>query len=431
MRRIIVLFITIATSLAMFAKGTAIIISDNKQVESSWRWCLTNDGELNVLHITSCHGCRLTASKGMSEDVQRILSDKSLAERNPNVVFLQLGCNDSPDSDQQYEAYEQTLFDYPYGKVCTITGTMPRTKNIAVSKDSRKITNSNFAGAMYRIVLYLREQVPNARIFILSPLSYGNTAHGTDSIKINQLKTIANMFCIPFVEDYNTVRRYDFIWSQTRPRLGTILILGDSYSEMRKWTKQLEQLSDVTLLNLGKISATLKERPGNTNTIANQLKRIPLGAQPDIVLIEGGTNDAPDQQHFVDHYEECIATKKRTTFAGALAYITDELHKRFPYARLYVITPSGLYYGHTDKPFDFIEKAHQIRKSSKLIGIPTINWDKEGRLSFVFNNSKNTGNGSEAFPFRYNIPTHETGDLLHPNDIGARYLAENVIKELR
>lgn len=431
MKRLIILFTTIAVSLTIIAKGTAVIISDNKQVEESWRWCLTDDSELNVHHVTSCYGCKLTAGNGMSEDVRRILSDKNLAERKPDIVFLQLGCNDSPDSFQQYEAYEQALFDYPYGKVCTITGTMPRTKNIAVSKDCRKVTNSNFAGAMYRIVLYIRSQVPDARIFILSPLSYGSRINGIDSIKINQLKTVANMFCIPFVENYNTVRRYDFIWTHAKPRLGNVLILGDSYSEMRKWTKQMEQLSDVTLVNLGKVSATLKERAGNTNTIANQLSKIPKGAQPDVVLIEGGTNDEPDQQRFVDKYEECIATKKRTTFAGTLAYIVDELQKRFPHARLYVITPSGLYYGHTDKPFDFIEKANQIRKASKLIGVPTINWDREGRLSFVFNNSKDTGNGSDSKPFRYNIPTYETGDLLHPNDIGGRYLAENVIKELR
>lgn len=416
---------------ALWADGTAMLISDNRAIEESWTWCFSESLGLEVKKETLCYECHLTSESGMSSDVQRILSNKSISERNPNVIFLQLGCNDEADDEQQMEMYEQSLFDYPYGKVCTMKGANPRTKKIAVSKDKQKLTNQNFAGSLCRIMLYLREEVPDARVFFLAPVRYGQELHGADSLKICQLKKVANMFCIPFVEDMETVTQYDFIWKQSRPKLGTVLLLGDSYCQLKKWTAEMERLAEVQFINLGKVSATLKERGGkHTNTLGAQLNRIPVNSNPNIIIIEGGINDDADSERSVDEYETCISTVKRTTFAGAMAYIVNQLRKRFPAAKIYAITPGGLYYGHTDRPFDFIIKADQIRKAAELLGIPTIDWDKEGRLSFVFNNSKGTGSGTNASPFLYNVPSRETGDLLHPNEVGAVYLAENVIKEL-
>ena len=132
----------------------------------------------------------------------------------------------------------------------------------------------------------------------------------------------------------------------------------------------------------------------------------------------------------MENYPEHIQNLKRTNFGGALAYLVKQLRNKYPKAKIYAVTPGGLYYGHTNTPFDFIIKANQIRKAASIIGIPTIDWDREGRLSFVFNNSKGTGNGSSASPFIYNVPSLETGDLLHPNERGGRYLAENVVAEL-
>lgn len=429
-RLLFILLALACTSAVAIAKGKALLISDSKHVERSWGWCFTEELELDIHRFTACYDCQLTAEHGMSADVQRILSDRNLSVLKPDVVFLQLGCNDSPDSEQQFESYEKSLFDYPSGKVCNTKGANPRTKAIAVSKDEAKVTNSNFAGSLYRIVSFIRKEVPDARIFILAPIAYGKEKTAHDSTKIAQVRTVANMFCIPFVEDFRMVTGYDFIWKATKPHVGNVLILGDSYSELRRWTHQMELRSEVNFINLGKTSATLKER-GNDNSIGNQLKRIPQGCKPDIILIEGGTNDEADPQRFVDRYATFIAEERRGTFAGALSYIIRSLRKQYPKARIYVVTPSGLYYGHTDKPFEFIVKANQMRLAAQMIGVPTIDWDREGRLSFVFNNSKGAGNGTESTPFLYNIPTRETGDLLHPNDTGAVYLAETVIKALR
>lgn len=420
-----------AASSACLADGTALLICDSKQVEDSWRWCFNDELGLKVNHVTSCYGCRLTLETGMSDDVQRVLSNKNIQQQNPDVVFIQLGCNDQADDEEQYLSYEKSLFDYPYGKVCTMAGANPRTKNIAISKDNAKITNGNFAGSLYRIVNFIRGEVPDARIFFLAPVQYGKEMTADEQTKVGQMKAVANMLCIPFADDISLVRQYDFIWKHIRPQLGKVLLIGDSYCFTKKWTSQFEALSQVDIVNLGKTSASLKEKGnGNTNTLGNQLSRIPSGYTPDIILIEGGINDDPDFDYVEKKYEEYVSTMKRTTFAGALAYIVKQLRGRFPKARIYAVTPGGLYYGHTDKPLDFIVKANQIRKVAAMIDIPTIDWDREGRLSFVFNNSKGTGDGSAAHPFHYNVPSRETGDLLHPNEIGGRYLAENVIKEI-
>lgn len=430
--KIMVLGVTCVFALPSVAKGRALLVSDSRQVEKSWDWCFSSLSELELHRSAVCYGCHLTAEDGLSEDVRRILSDRSMSSTSPDVIFLQLGCNDSPDSDQQFTAYAQTLFDYPSGKVCTTKGTNPRTKTIAVSKDDNRVSNANFAGSLYRIVSFIRKEVPNARVFILSPIAYGRTMTAQDTVKVNQLRTVCHMFCIPFVEDFRTVTDYAFIWNGEKPHIGSVLLLGDSYSELRRWTRQMELRADVSFVNLGKTSATLKERTnGNTNTIGNQLTRIPQGIKPDIILIEGGTNDEADTQRVVDDYASCIATRKRTTFAGSLAYITDNLRRRFPKAQIYVVTPGGLFYGHTSDPFAFMVKADQMRLAAQMLGVGTVDWDKEGRLSFVFNNSRGTGDGSEARPFLYNVPSIETGDLLHPNDVGAVYLAETVIKTLR
>ena len=431
--RWIIGILMMAVSSVSWAEGTALLISDSRQVETSWDWCLTDESlGLTLKRMTSCYDCHLTSRQGLSADVGRILSSRNIAELQPAVVFLQLGCNDTADSPEQHSAYESTLFDYPSGKVCNLAGANVRHKTIAVSKDNTQISNANFAGSIYRIVGFLRNAAPDARIFFLPPVKYGQPLSADDSLKLSQQHEVANMLCIPYVDDWNTVRRYDFIWKHTRPQLGRILLLGDSYCQLRKWTDQLERLATVDVLtNLGKTSATLKDRGNSTNTLSNQLGRIPASCNPDIIIVEGGINDEADPQRFVDRYEELISQPRRSTFAGALSYIVGRLRVRYPKARIYVVTPGGLYYGHTDQPFDFIVKANQIRRAAQLLGVPTIDWDREGRLTFAFNNSRGTGNGSEATPFIYNVPSRETGDLLHPNEVGAVFLAENVIKELR
>ncbi len=376
------------------------------------------------------------------------------------ALVLKLGFVRRTDSAEEETKYEETLFDFPTGHICTMTGRMPRHKRLAVSKTC--VCSDNNVGYIYNIVKRIRYRMPDARLFISA----------SDTSKSEQIRRIANMMCIPFAEaDMQMVADYAFALkyadgsgkgdsSLDRPCLGKILLLGDSYSEQRRWTDWLERLADVELTNLGVSSATIKDKEdwrtssytafpvrsdnaGNHNTIACQIEKLcrlmegrnlrkgekAMDSEyvPDIILLQGGANDNPDSW---DGISGRLKDDDRTTFVGALGYLVGRFKLMFPKSKVYVVTPAGLYYGHTDRPFDFIVKAEQMRGAAGRLGISTIDWDRECRLSFVFNNSYGTGNGSASKPFRYDCPTYETRDLLHPNEIGGRYLAETVIKEL-
>lgn len=437
--------------------------SDSQEVAGTWRSALHASMGVQIEESRLCYGLRL---KGGQEGDLRILSDNTLRRSHPDVILLQLGCNDDADAETgTMQAYSKVLFDYPYGTVCTLTGKMSRQKTIAVSKDEARIATDNFAGALYRIVMHLRTTLPDARIFLLSPLAIGGQHTEADKAKLKQLKLVANMFCLPMISDNaDVMKSYAFLWNKNRPTLGNVLLIGDSYCEQRRWTAQLEAIADVNLVNLGVSSATVKDRndgkqasytaypvktdnTGNHNTLASQIQKlrrlmsgrnlgkdetaIPAGYRPDYILIEGGANDNPDSEADVRGYEADIRLDRRTTFAGALSYLVGEVRKMFPDAKVYIVTPGGLYYGHTDKPFDYIVKANQMRTAASILHVPTVNWDMNGRLSFVFNNSRGTGTGSAASPYRYNISTRETVDLLHPNDLGGLYLAESVVRTLK
>ncbi len=389
------------------------------------------------------------------EAVNAFISTNKLKETRPKAVFLQVGCNASADENVNYE---NVLFKFPTGVVSTLTDANRRTKCIAISRSDNEMDVENFAGSLYLMVKTVRKAYPGAHLFILPPVNAGDSA--SDS-RCGQLARVANMFCLPFVESPVQLADFKYFWTGERPHVGKLLVLGDSYSEQRRWIKCLEELSDVDVVNLGVSSATIRDRyadrdkypysdnpvrtdnAGNHNTLSSQLKKLHRllkgndllqgeksleGYVPDVVIIEGGSNDNPDPDFVVNGYAEDIRRDRRTSFAGALWHLTHDLHDTFPDAKIFITTTAGLYYGHTDKPFDFIIKSDQQRAAAKMLGYPTINWDLDGRLSFVFNNSVGTGDGSEAKPFRYNVESNETIDLLHPNEYGARFLAESVLR---
>ena len=139
------------------AQTPALFISDNQSIADTWRWMFSLEMGLTPQHASFCYDCKLKVNRGVSDDVARIIANTTLTDKTPRVILLQLGCNDSIDVSGSLQEYEHSLFDYPFGKVCTKSGTMARTKNIAVTKDLTKITNANFAGSLYRVVNHFRQ----------------------------------------------------------------------------------------------------------------------------------------------------------------------------------------------------------------------------------------------------------------------------------
>lgn len=270
----------------------------------------------------------------------------------------------------------------------------------------------------------------------------------------------------------------------------SILIIGDSYSyNTDRYIKYLqENITISNLVNLGVSSAKLKDlqedrtqypyngRPvsngtGNNNTFGNQiakLQRLMAGTDldagetqiytsaaeyPDIILIEGGKNDVADQS---DDYEAEMWTAvtgysrvagggvsqnpittylpknyeetNRTTFGGAMHYLYGALHHLFDDAKIFFITPSGINYSNANHTA-YMVKADQIRKAARYLCTPTINWDIEGRLTYVDNVV--TGSGTQEDPYTRSAPSEYTIDSLHPNRKGGDLLGAVVCAKLR
>jgi lysophospholipase L1-like esterase len=429
--------------------GHIILYTDDFMTGLSWK------ADIEAVSGLEVHVFDFDKIKGRSQQaVDYFRLNNHLQYYRPKAVFFQLGCDGEADRD---ENYEQILFDHPTGEVCTLTGKMARNKRIAISKPDKNIAVNNFAGALYFMIRTQRIMHREARVFILPPVKSGQDVNPT---VCRQLEHLANMLCLPFVQSNKELKEYAFLWNGKKPDFGKMLIIGDSYCQQRRWINSLEQLSKVEVVNLGVTSASMRDHfedrvtypysknpvqadcSGNSNTLGCQIVKLHRllsgqnllsgeqslqGWQPDIILVEGGGNDFADEPAVEAQYENHIRNDIRTSFAGSLAFLTNDLKTTFPNAKIFIVVSAGLYYGHTDKPFEYMEKARQQRKAAKMLGYPTINWDKDGRLSFIYNNSAGTGNGSKSNPYRYNQPTDETIDLLHPNDYGAQFLAESAI----
>lgn len=432
--------------------GNIVLYSDNIETIAKWRSVISKATGMRV-YVYDFYGHKARTRQA----VEHFTQNNKLDQLKPKAVFLQIGCDETPDATDNYQ---DSLFDFPTGEVCTLSGAMKRNKRMAVSKKDTDINPANFAGAAYHIIKAIRKAHRDARVFFLPPTTPDKK---TNPQTEQQLKKMANMFCVPYIESEKQLQDFDFLWKGIKPKLGKMLILGDSYCEQRRWINSLEKMAQVEVTNLGITSASMRDHfndrkaypyadnpvrtdcNGNRNTLACQLIKLHrilsgknllkgetslLGYQPDIILVEGGGNDFADEPEVEAEYENHIKNDVRTSFAGALAHLTTDLHNTFPNAKIYIVVSAGLYYGHTDNPFDYMEKARQQRKAADMLGYPTVNWDLDGRLSFIFNNSAGTGDGSEQKPFRYNVPTDETIDLLHPNDYGAQFLAESAVRWL-
>jgi hypothetical protein len=268
-----------------------------------------------------------------------------------------------------------------------------------------------------------------------------------------------------------------------------LLVIGDSYSAQGYWINSLKTLMNISnVVNLGVSSATLRDfsndrttypytsRPvstdntGNHNTFGSQiekLKRLMAGTDldvgeskiyassadyPDIILIEGGTNDGNGDASTSGYANQLYTTQSnvwyktsggtasqgsvnipnaynsssvdRTTFMGTIYYLWGSLHVLFPNAKIFFITPSGLSYANGNNAA-FQTKGSQIKTACNLLSIPAIDWGANGRLSFVTETAI-TGAGTSVDPYIINNVTPNTWDSLHPNTTGALMLAKVV-----
>ena len=266
-----------------------------------------------------------------------------------------------------------------------------------------------------------------------------------------------------------------------------VLIIGDSYSALGNWVNELSKMVNINnLVNLGVSSATLKDkykdttlypytsRPimsssdGNLNVFHNQilkLKRLMDGTDldsgesqiyttpdehPDVIFIEGGTNDDADSatndyQNILYNQKKCyvkygendirnssayikkdMSDVDKTTFVGALSYLYSELHAMFPKAKIIMISPCGLSYPNGNN-MDCITIDNQLTEASKYFAMPVVHWLNTG-VSYY--NIHTSGDGTENNPYSI-ADTTDTKDWLHPTSDSANKLAKEVYAELK
>lgn len=218
-------------------------------------------------------------------------------------------------------------------------------------------------------------------------------------------------------------------------------------------------------------------RGGNVNTFASQifkLKRLMDGTDldvgevklyenesdyPNVIIIEGGKNDSVDsdtkvanyQNQFITLFENVyvkeretdenstatvrnywgipsIETVDRTSFAGAMRYLYEELHKMFPKAFIFFVTPSGLAYGTSNKMYEYKTVSKQMSECAEWLGQPVIDWAKNGRLNYI--DRTIIGDGTISNPYVNRNKGQYTDDSLHPNSNGAKLIALSVASEL-
>ena len=271
-----------------------------------------------------------------------------------------------------------------------------------------------------------------------------------------------------------------------------VLVLGDSYSEANEWIYSMREVIPVkSVVNLAVGSATIKDvyadrsqypynsrpasRGGNSNTLSCQiekLKRLMAGQDldsgeskiysnpseyPNIIIIEGGMNDSPDEDDVVNTYQEQFLVAKtayykanasaqvtnqtvyvkpaldeidRTCFAGAYRYLCEELIALFPNAQIFITTASHMNYFATNPNVLYGKIAEQQRKCADIMSYAVIDWHAEGNLNTMMIGLN--GSGTAGDPYTPVGGNAYTSDLLHPNREGAkRYgrLAGKVIKQ--
>ena len=418
-----------------------------------------------------------------------LYKDGSIEDKvKQNTEDIQQNANDI-DRIDKYKIgidYEQTLSSSSVDSYLPTSFKIKQGENIRISFDASKITNLSFAA----VYLYTGDEYKSLGTIRDSGVFEFKADKDYDSIKFqvtqSQISEGTANWNVLLYKDGSIEDRVNKL---EKINWGGTLILGDSYSQLGNYVNELGKLVNLGyLVNLGVSSASLKDnyqdretypytsRPTSSNTGNNKntfacqiekLKRLMLGTDldkgetkiyteetqyPNVVLIEGGTNDSPDSQEEVARYKEQIYTFKngyykeysqlkqgnvvkitdiesidRTIFAGAMVYLWRTLHDLFPNALIFFITPCGLS-SMSGPQLNYLEKGEQIKKAAALFSVPVIDWGINGRVNVITNTLP--GSGTEDDPYNTTAAGEYSRDSLHPNDKGGKLLASVIAEKV-
>lgn len=421
-----------------------------------------------------------TLNNSLSDEVEEnrqiiFKNSKAIATNSKSIDNVMLTVNDFKSfiGEKKEEVY--TITSSPTWKKTEITLVKNTKYDISVEKNDN-IKNVMLYDTGYNIkeMIYNRDQG-------LTGISYTTTENFTAMLLVylvdESISTDVKLSIKSGLMGKDEISKDDI----------NVLIIGDSYSALGNWVNELSKMVNINnLVNLGVSSATLKDkhkdttlypytsRPvmissdGNLNVFHNQilkLKRLMDGTDldsgeskiyttpdeyPDVIFIEGGTNDNADSatndyQNILYNQKKCyvkygendirdsnayikkdMSDVDKTTFVGALAYLYSELHVIFPKAKIIMISPCGLSYPNGNN-MDCITIDNQLTEASKYFAMPVVHWLNTG-VSYY--NIPVSGDGTENNPYSI-ADTTDTKDWLHPTSDSANKLAKEVYAELK
>lgn len=246
---------------------------------------------------------------------------------------------------------------------------------------------------------------------------------------------------------------------------------GDTPSDVAERIAQLS-VSEYTLLHPNGTNYVIAEAMNNAFStkvnisstaidaytgLLKYAEKYPFSAQPNVVIIAAGKNDAADTEAKEQSYESQILSLRnvyhkttsgslqhskiyvptpvgevdRTSFCGALRYLAEEIHSMYPNALIVVVGCSNMNYGGRNIITDML-KDKQISDAAALLSLPYVSWFKNGMMcNRLFNSPK--GNGTASDPYITDAATAYSLDNMHPNELGGKYLAipvANAVREL-
>lgn len=121
----------------------------------------------------------------------------------------------------------------------------------------------------------------------------------------------------------------------------TLLVLGDSYTAgfglpggRHGWPDLVSEALGLTQLNYSISGSSIAAGPRGSNPMVERCRDIPRAPVPDVILLQGGSND-----FVLDIPLGSLDERSTETFQGALNLTLDHFAETFPNARVICFTP--------------------------------------------------------------------------------------------
>ncbi len=223
---------------------------------------------------------------------------------------------------------------------------------------------------------------------------------------------------IPYVSDEYFIPKKNVKGIDSWYENKKICVFGDSIVAQNKWQPFVESYFNLTTINRG-IGGTTVANDGTSNYMSSDTRVNSIPTDSDVILILGGHNDWSNPNILMGDLKTDELSDE--TFKLAYALMIKKIQTRCPNAKIITMTPIG---GRTWEETVNMDKqpyirdlcmtdiANAVKEVSAYYGIPCIDLNGNSRV---------------------NTLNHTTyiSDLVHPNNLGGKLIANEVINGMK